>query len=204
LNKTKLNWYHFLTAEKKDFDELDDQKLISLTKSGNKHAFGILVRRYMQRAYYVALGFIGSHEDALDMSQEAFVRAYRAIKKFETGKQFFTWYYQILHNLCFNLLRSRKIAAFNFSELSEHEILHKTDDNVGRPDEIYEQKEMQQKLWEAINKLSESGREIILLREFQDYSYEEIARLFDCPVGTVMSRLYYARKKLAEELRGKI
>lgn len=193
-----------LTSEKADFEQLDDQRLISLTKKGNKHAFGILVNRYMQRAYYVALGFIGSHEDAMDLSQEAFVRAYRAIKRFEAGKQFFTWYYQILRNLCFNLLRSRKVAAFNFSEVAEHEILHKSDNSVGRPDEIYERKEIQQKLWDAINILSESDREIILLREFQDYSYEEIAQLLNCPVGTVMSRLYYARKKLAKEMRDKL
>ena len=193
-----------MTTENTVFDKLDDQRLISLTKSGNKQAFGIIVKRYMQRAYYVALGFVGSHEDALDMSQEAFVRAFRAIKRFESGKQFFTWYYQILRNLCFNLLRNRKKTAYSFSELPEHEITYMSDNKLGRPDEVYEQKELKEYLWSAIYNLSEMDREIIILREFQNNSYQEIAELLNCPVGTVMSRLYYARKKLAEEMRGKL
>jgi len=193
-----------LTTDNIIFEKLDDQRLIVLTKSGNKQAFGIIVKRYMQRAYYVALGFVGSHEDALDMSQEAFVRAFRAIKRFESGKQFFTWYYQILRNLCFNFLRNRKKAAYSFSELPEHEITHMSDDKLGRPDEVYEQKELKENLWSAIYNLSETDREIIILREFQNNSYQEISELLNCPVGTVMSRLYYARKKLAEEMRGKL
>jgi RNA polymerase sigma-70 factor (ECF subfamily) len=182
-------------------EELDDQRLISLTQKGNKQAFGVLVKRYMRRAYYVALGFVGSHEDALDLSQDAFVRAYRSIKRFELGKQFFTWYYQILRNLCFNLLRKRKKAIYSFSEIPETEFLRIQDDSEGRPDQNYERKELYASVWKAVQNLGELEREIIILREFQELSYQEIAEILKCPVGTVMSRLYYARKKLARELK---
>ena len=104
-------------------DEYDDQTLILLSQEGNKQAFGILVKRYMQRSYYVALGLVSSHEDALDLSQEAFVRAYRAIKRFEPGRQFFTWFYQILRNLCFNFIRDRKKNVYRFSDIPENEVI---------------------------------------------------------------------------------
>ena len=182
-------------------DELDDQRLILLTQDGNKQAFGVLVKRYMRRAYYVALGFVGSHDDALDLSQDAFVRAYRSIKRFEAGRQFFTWYYQILRNLCFNLLRKKKKAAHTFSEIPETTILHIRDDSQGRPDINYERQELHSRVWKAVMNLGELEKEIIVLREFQELSYQEIADILKCPIGTVMSRLYYARKKLAGELR---
>lgn len=179
----------------------DDQQLISLSQKGDKEAFGILVERYMRRAYYVALGFVGSHEDALDLSQEAFVRSYRAIKRFTLGKRFFTWYYQILRNLCFNFLRRRKRGTYNFSEMPENEVLQIRDESEDTPDKIVEKKELINKLWEAIQSLSESDREIIVLRDIEGLSYLEIADALECPAGTVMSRLYYARKKLALQMR---
>ena len=185
-------------------DDLDDQQLISLTQEGNKQAFGVLVKRYMRRAYYVALGFVGSHEDALDLSQDAFVRSYRSINRFEAGKQFFTWYYQILRNLCFNFLRRRKRSVLSFSEVPETEILRISGDSQSRPDQSYERKELHERIWKSVQNLGELEKEIIILREFQEFSYHEISEILKCPIGTVMSRLYNARKKLAQELRDSI
>ncbi|HDL18381.1 MAG TPA: sigma-70 family RNA polymerase sigma factor [Bacteroidetes bacterium] len=182
--------------------EYDDQTVIRLAQKGNKHAFGVLVKRYMQRAYYVALGFVGSHDDALDLSQEAFVRAYRAIKRFETGRQFFTWYYQILRNLCFNFNRDRKKNVYRFSEMPEQEVLQLKSTDSLRPDVILEKKQVADRLWQAINELPANEKEIIVLREFQGFSYQELADLLSIPIGTVMSRLYHARKHLAKALQG--
>jgi RNA polymerase sigma-70 factor (ECF subfamily) len=181
--------------------DADDQHLIKLSQKGSKEAFGVLVERYMRRAYYVALGFVGSHEDALDLSQEAFVRSYRAIRRFELGRKFFTWYYQILRNLCFNFLRGRRKAAYSFSELPEHEVLQFRDERSEAPDQMVEKKELLRLLWQAIQALSESDREIVLLRDIQGLSYQEISDTLECPIGTVMSRLYYARQKLAAQMK---
>jgi RNA polymerase sigma-70 factor (ECF subfamily) len=178
--------------------ELPDQRLIELAQGGNKQAFGYLVQRYMQRAYYVALSLVGSHDDALDLSQDAFVRSYKAIQRFKLGKNFFTWFYKILRNLCFNHLRNKKHRAMRFSDLAEYELLQLRDPDAIPPDKVLEKKEIKKHLWQAIQQLSEQDREIILLREFHELSYQEIAEALDCPSGTVMSRLYYSRKRLAQ------
>jgi RNA polymerase sigma-70 factor (ECF subfamily) len=185
-------------------EEYDDQTLILLSQQGNKQAFGVLVKRYMQRSYYVALGLVSSHEDALDLSQEAFVRAYRAIKRFEPGRQFFTWFYQILRNLCFNFIRDRKKQVYRFSDISENEVIHFRASEKMQPDKILEKKEVANKIWMAIKALSENEREAIILREFQGYRYEEMAEILDIPIGTVMSRLYHARKRLAKLLQDEL
>ncbi len=185
-------------------EDYDDQAIILLSQQGNKQAFGILVKRYMQRAYYVALGLVGSHDDALDLSQDAFIRAYRAIKRFEPGRQFFTWFYQILRNLCFNFLRDRKKHIYRFSDIPENEVLQFRANKSVQPDTILEKKELADELWKAIESLNEQEKEAVTLREFQGYSYQEIADLLEIPIGTVMSRLYHARKHLVNKLQDKI
>ena len=182
--------------------ELDDQELIERAQKGNTWAFGRLVERYMQRGYFVALGFVGAPEDARDLSQEAFVRAFRNIRRFEKGRRFFTWYYQILRNLCFNFLKRRKRRQnYLFSEMPEEEILDFAAGGDTSPEKNFEQKELQEKLWQAIHGLSVQDREVIILKEFQDLSYKEMAEVLQCPVGTVMSRLYHARRHLAEKMK---
>ncbi len=183
-------------------DDFDDQTLIQLVQDGNQQAFGVLVKRYMQRAYFVALGLVGCHDDALDLSQDAFVRCYRAIKRFDKNREFFTWFYQILRNLCFNFLRDRKPRVYRFTEIPEEEIILIQADADLQPDIIFEKQEQSRELWSAIQALPEPEKEVIILREFQNMSYQEIASVLSCPVGTVMSRLYYARKCLAQVLRG--
>jgi len=177
----------------------EDSMLLRKTQNGDKQAFGILVERYMQRAYFTALGFVGSHEAALDLSQEAFIRAYRAIGKFDSEKNFFTWYYRILKNLSLNFIRDAKHRAVSFSELGENNVNQFSESDPG-PDEQSEQNEMREAVWKALNQLKPDDKEIILLKDFQDFSYKEIAEALDLPIGTVMSRLYYARKNLKQKL----
>ncbi len=162
-----------------------------------KKEFENLVKSNMKRAYFVAYGFLGSKDDAVEISQEAFLRAYTNFKKFDRSKNFFTWYYKILKNLCLNHLRDFKAKKqINFLE---PDVLESDDYNPG---ENIEREEIHQAIEEAMNTLNFEDREIIILKEFQNMSYNEIAEVLEIPVGTVMSRLYYARKKLAKKLKG--
>lgn len=179
--------------------EADDRSFILKCQSGDKRAYGELVKKYMKRAYYTALGFLGSPEAAMDLSQEAFVRAFKAIKRLDANKKFFTWYYRILKNLCLNYLRDRARHARPFSEVGEATLL-KVSDDTQDASRMVEQKEIKEAVWRAINSLQAHEREIIILKDFQEHSYKEIAELLECPIGTVMSRLYNARQALKSKL----
>lgn len=185
-----------------EMDSQTEGQLITRCQAGDKEAFGTLVQHYMQRAYYTALALVGSADDALDLSQDAFVRAFRAVKQFQPMRgSFFTWYYQILRNLCFNLLRNRARRAQPFSQLDDHRILQMPD-SAQDPGAVAEQNELRAHVWHAIAALKEQEREIIVLRDIQGLSYKEIAELLECPIGTVMSRLFNARKQLREKMDG--
>jgi RNA polymerase sigma-70 factor (ECF subfamily) len=181
-----------------------DELAISRCQAGDIQAFGVLVEKYKQRAYYTALSLLGAHEDALDISQEAFVRAYRAIAKFQPSHSgFFTWYYKILRNLCSNFLRDRAKQARPFSQIgAQKQRLTEIPDEGNDPTVIAERNELKDAVWRAISSLAAPEREIIVLRDFQDMPYKEIAAALDCPMGTVMSRLFNARKQLREKLNG--
>jgi len=165
-------------------------------KNKQKMEFEILVKQNMQRAYFVALGFLGSHDSAMELSQEAFIRAYRNFSKFDKKRKFFTWYYKILKNLCLNFLRDNKNhKRENYLELSTKELIQKS------PEQELEEKEITEKLYSALDSLNEIEREILILREFEGMSYRDISELLNIPEGTVMSRLYYTRKKLSSLMK---
>ncbi|MBN2029409.1 sigma-70 family RNA polymerase sigma factor [bacterium] len=187
-----------------EIDTIHDRALILSSQKGDKQAFGLIVKRYMQRAYFVALGFVGVHEDAMDLSQEAFVRSFKAIKRFDPEKKFFTWFYQILRNCCYNFLRDQKKNVYAFSEISGRQLLELRDEESNHPDSLFEKRELAECIWRTIQELPENEKEIILLREFQEMSYREIADLLEIPMGTVMSRLYTARKKMAHQFKNKL
>jgi len=175
-----------------------DNKISAGTISKNKtKEFEVLVKDNMKRAYFSALGFLGSHDAAMDISQEAFMRAYRNFNKYDLQRNFFPWYYKILRNLCLNFIRDNK------SRNEEHFFENKKyEDSQNNPEQNLEEKEELEMLHDSINQLEAEDREIIVLREFEGYSYEEISEMLNLPAGTVMSRLFYARKKLAEKMRG--
>jgi RNA polymerase sigma-70 factor, ECF subfamily len=176
----------------------EDQQAILDCQNGKSESYRVLVDKYKVRAYHAALIFTGNKEDALDLSQEAFFRAYRSIKTFERGKKFYTWLYQILKNLCINHLQRKKRKSPVLTDVEEYagpDLYFSPD---GRPDEIFEEHEMRDVLWTAINKMKKDEREIIILKEFNELSYKEISEVLDIPIGSVMSRLYYARQKLGK------
>lgn len=161
------------------------------------------MNKYMKDAYYIALGFVGNQEDAMDLSQEAFFRAYRNLDSLKSDSKFFPWFYQILKNLCFSHLRKFRNKKTLSLDGAEKPIDIQDDKNSFDPEMVAERNEAKDKLWQAIGQLDEKHREVIILRHFQNYSYDQIAKTLLYSKGTVMSRLYYARKKLRELLDDK-
>jgi len=170
-------------------------------------AFDELVRRYKDRVYNVIYRFVGNHEDALDVSQEVFVRAYRGIEEFRGSAKVYTWLYSIAANLARNCLRDAGRKGRNLgtslealaesgagmpswgSALPEH-----------NPRAHAEHHELDEALQRCLDELPEHYRLAFVLRTFEDLSYEEIAQTLDCPTGTVKSRINQARKLLRERL----
>ena len=168
-------------------------------RGGSREAFELFVNKYMKDAYFIALGLVGNREDALDLSQEAFVRAYRNIKQVKPGRGFFPWFYQILKNLCISHLRKRKYRRA--SSLDAEDCPEVEASGYGfLPDVVVDRNEVKDKVWQAIGRLDDKHREVIILRHFRNMSYEQIAEAIFCNKGTVTSRLYYARKRLQELL----
>jgi len=170
-----------------------------MVKSGNKDVFGILVERYKKKAFYLALKLVGDPDEAMDISQEAFIRVYHARKRYDETKSFFSWFYTVLSNLAKNCLKKGRIRA-EYRKTVQNEKMPENNNRAIPPDVILEADETRKMVWEAIEKLSFEHREIIVLRHFEDFSYEEIAKAVRIPIGSVMSRLYYARKQLKEIL----
>ncbi|HSC27939.1 MAG TPA: sigma-70 family RNA polymerase sigma factor [Vicinamibacterales bacterium] len=178
-----------------------DSSLVARARAGDAEAFGLLTERYMRRAYAQALGLVGSREDALDLSQEAFARAFRARRSLDPDRPFYAWLYQILRRLCFNFLRDAKVRARVVDQgasawLDEAPATAPASD----PAAALERSEARRRVAAAIEQLPAREREVLVLKEFEELKYREIAALVGVPVGTVMSRLYSARRRLAEAL----
>jgi len=178
----------------------EDQQAIKDCQLGKTESYRILVDKYKTRAYYAALLVIGNRDDAFDLSQEAFYKAFRAIKSFQPGKNFYTWYYKILKNLCINHYKRIKRRNIVFSDADEFEGPSLYLSSAPNPEQLFEENEMRDILWKGLMDIKKEDREIIMLKEFNEMSYKEIAEVLNIPVGSVMSRLYYARKKLAKIL----
>lgn len=181
-------------------NEEDDAHLVERVRAGEAGAFGILVERYRRRAYVQALALVGSREDALDLSQEAFVRAFRASHLLDPGRPFYAWLYQILRRLCFNFLRNARTRARVMEQKSADWIVDRAREPAPDPEKALERAEERRRVMAAIEQLPAREREVLVLREFEELKYREIAELVGIPVGTVMSRLYSARRRLAAAL----
>lgn len=175
--------------------DADERAWIVRCQRGDQAAFEPLVRRYMRRAAAFALGWAGNHEDALDLSQEAFARAFRSIRRFDPERPFYPWFHRILRNLCINHIgrarHSRELPMEDGMSISG---------GGPSPAERAERADVSRRVREAIGRLQPQDREIVILREFQDHSYAEIAEILQIPQGTVMSRLHNARRRLKIEI----
>jgi len=172
-----------------------EQEWIRRCQGGERDAFAPLVARYQRRAAAFALGWTGNLDDALDLSQEAFARAFRAIQRFDLARPFYPWFHRILRNLCLNSLGRA-------ARLHEVPLLPHCDraDAAPGPDRLLERHEACRHVWEGIRRLRARDREILILREFQGLTYAEIAAALEIPCGTVMSRLHQARLRLRAQL----
>jgi len=169
---------------------MDDTAAIEKCLEGEKDAFRFLVERYQSQAAVHAVAIFGNRDDALDAVQEAFVDAYRALKNFDRSRRFYPWFYVLLRNRCFKMAaKSGKTES-----IGETEIL------VPQADLPREERLA---LETALLALSAEEREIIILKYLEGLSYDEIAEHLEIPKGTVMSRLFYARKQLQARLTGK-
>lgn len=182
-------------------DRLSDETVpLRDTRGRTATVFEAIVRKNMKSAYFIALGLVGNHEDALELSQEAFFRAFQNFKQLRAKGKFFPWFYQILRNLCFSHLRKRRRRKTDsLDELDGAQIEAGVNANFD-PEAVAERNESNDRLWKAIGQLDDKHREVIVLRHFQNLSYEEMANVLFCNKGTVTSRLYYARKRLKEIL----
>jgi RNA polymerase sigma-70 factor (ECF subfamily) len=173
---------------------MEDHQLVERSRAGDVAAFEELVKRHQARAYAIAYRLLGRREDAQEVAQEAFARAYFRLAEFRGTAQFRTWLYRILVNLATDFLRRRK------PEVPENEAIPHLVDTRGNPGENLHRQELRQGIEAAIKALPADLRTVILLREMEGLSYREIARVIRRPVGTVMSRLFHARRRLQQSL----
>jgi RNA polymerase sigma-70 factor, ECF subfamily len=180
--------------------ELSDSELVLKCQSGEVDAFQELVSRYHQKVYLVILGLLRNPDDAMEVAQETFFRAYRKIKSFQGGSSFYTWLYRIAVNIAIDAQRRQKRNPLEFRE-SMDEVLEEQQDLAKDPFSDVHEKELREKLLSAINDLTPEHKAVIVLRTLEGLSYKDIGEILGCSEGTVMSRLHYARKKLQEKLK---
>ncbi len=186
--------------EKELFAQLDDDELIARTAAGDRDSFDILVRRYQKKVYFLALRMMRNHDDADDMAQETFIRAYRAIGSFKPGCRFFTWLYRICMNLCINELKRGK-HLLTESRFEEEEKVLERESETENPLDFSSGRELRRRIDGAIESLSPKYKSVFVLRVLEEMSYEEIAESLDISTGTVMSRLFRARETIQNLLR---
>lgn len=180
--------------------ETEDGALVRRAQAGDAEAFGLLVERYMRRAYFAALALVSRREDALDLSQEAFARAFLARRSIDPERPFYAWLYQILRRLCFNFLRDRRTRARTLEAAGTWLADEAAERFRSDPADALARREAQRRVAAAMEALPARDREVLALKEFKSLTYREIASLVGIPVGTVMSRLYSARRRLADAL----
>ncbi len=189
------------TTETIDYTNASDATLVQRALQHDMRAYETLVRRHYQNAYRTALLLTHNADVALDISQEAFVRVHRNLKRFNPDKPFGAWLYQIVKNLCLNFLQRHRKRWRVFTDVFTEKAPSLPDAGDSPLNKLLKDEKRQQ-VWKALQKLSAAEREIIILKDFNDFTYEEIADALQIPMGTVMSRLFYARKKLARLLGG--
>ena len=186
-------------------DGPSDLDLVQKCRKGDQRAFEVLVQRYRGKVYSMIYNLINNDADAWDLSQEVFIKAWKALPKFEERASFYTWLYRIAHNVCYDAMRKKRIKGVSEFDDAMHNRVAPgamtAPNAVLEPDMAMQQGELGVKIRQALEQLSEEHRTAICLKEINGLRYHEIAEVMNCSTGTVMSRLFYARKKLQEILK---
>ncbi len=190
--------------DKKMSEKSLDNELVKLASKGDMRAFEMLVNRYQQRLANVVAKFIRDRDEIQDVTQEVFIKIFRALANFRGESSFYTWAYRIAVNTAKNHLvaQSRRIQNSD-AEPSDPEIQSQSSEasNIETPDRVYARSELEQAVSNAIRSLPEDLRTAIVLREMDGLSYEEIAQEMSCPIGTVRSRIFRARDAIDQALK---
>jgi RNA polymerase sigma-70 factor, ECF subfamily len=189
-----------------DAVEPDDRVLVKRCQAGDSSAFDELVIRYRSKVFMMVYGMVQNEQDAWDLAQEGFLKAWKSIHRFKGQSSFYTWLYRIMTNVTIDSLRRKGIrgeAEFDdrIAPANVEPGSRTTPSAVPLPHIKLEQREIRQRIDEALGKLSPEHRAVIVMKEIEDLQYSEIAEILECSLGTVMSRLFYARKKLQILLR---
>ena len=187
--------------------DVSDLDLVTRCQAGDTEAFDELVTRYRTRVFGMIYNMVHSEQDAWDLAQDSFLKAWKSIKRFRGRSSFYTWIYRIVMNVTIDWLRKKQIkgggSEFDDSiQLKEVEPASKTvPKSEALPHEMIQRNEIRARIDKAISQLSPEQRAVILMKEIEEMQYHEIAETLGCSIGTVMSRLFYARKKLQNLLR---
>ena len=186
----------------------DDLTLVKRVRDGDQRAFKLLVERYQRKVYAVALGMLKDKDEAMDVSQEAFVKVYKYLDHFKGDSSFYTWLYRITVNICIDVMRRKGSSGGQMEEFDESVATDLGEARIGalgsrlgtNPQKSALRRELAEKIQEALAAVPEKHRAILLLREIEGMSYEDLSRTLDIPKGTVMSRLFHARAKVQKIL----
>ncbi len=202
--RPRLNMDTEATAAQADVSDLD---LVKQAQAGDTGAFDQLVGRYRTRVFGMIYNMVHNEQDAWDLAQDSFLKAWKSIARFRGQSSFYTWVYRIVTNVTIDWLRKKQIrgGAGEFDDAVQLKEIDPASRTVPHPaalpHERMEQSEIRRRIDAAIAQLSPEHRAVILLKEIEDMQYHEIAESLGCSIGTVMSRLFYARKKLQNLLR---
>ncbi|QUH21149.1 RNA polymerase sigma factor [Alkaliphilus sp. B6464] len=187
---------------------LKEASLIEQSKAGDIDSFEQLIAAHQKKAFNIAYRILGNLEDANDVTQEALIKAYKGIRKFNGKSSFSTWLYTIVNNACIDFIRKNRKTNVTYldREYETEEGSYKLQmyGNEETPEELFEKKEVQKLVHEAINKLSYEHRRIIVLRDIEQFSYQEISQILNCSEGTVKSRINRARSNLKMLIKEKL
>jgi len=182
-----------------------DETLVRAAHQGDMSAFEELVTRHREKIFARAFSMLRNEDEALDLSQEAWVKAWQRLNQFQGGSSFVTWITRIVINLCLDHLRRLKRQKTDSIEQMDEEtggVERHLPVITPNPTEKLERQELRIRIDRALDQLSEEHRTVLILHEFEEMEYKEIAKTMGCSIGTVMSRLFYARRRMASLLAG--
>jgi len=181
-------------------EQRSDLELVQQVRGGNRQAFTELMRRYQQRVYWTARRIVGSHEEADDIAQETFIKAYLGLGDFRGDASFFTWLYRIAVNLSLNVVRKQQLVRY----LRQSEVLERFFPVQSDPGSELEQRETESKLERAIQELPEKQKAVFVMRYYDELPYQEISEILKTSVGGLKANYFHALKKIQEYMKHEI